>query len=99
MFNTNIINESPHGDEHEFYNNDDDYDTVMNVIKLVLDSAATDDVMSKNDNDAVKEDVDDEIKVDTAGGLVTIRELMSKVHEDGLETVKGSCSRPSHPQP
>ena len=45
--------------------------------------------MSKNDNDAVKEDVDDEIKVDTAGGLVTIRELMSKVHEDGLEIVKG----------
>ena len=52
VFNTDIINESPHGDDNEFYNNDDDYDTVMNVIKLVLDSAATDDVMSKNDSDA-----------------------------------------------
>ena len=77
VFNTNIINDDP-GDEDDisFYNNDDDYDTVMNVIKLVMDSAATDDVMSKNDDNAIKESIDDDIKVDTAGGLVTIRELL-----------------------
>ena len=47
--------------------------------------------MPKNDKDAAKESIDNDIKVNTVGGLVRVRELMSKVHEEVLETVKGLC--------
>ena len=89
MFN-NCSKESPsHESSDEYYNNADDMISMVNsVIKLALDSAATDDMINEDDEDVIKVD-GKPIRVDTAGGEVISNKRIDKVHEPGLETEGG----------